>query len=174
MTFARFSLVTGMVLVAVLAKFLPHPQNFAPIGAIALFAGAHFQNRKWAFLMPLASLFLGDLTGLHTLMPFVYGCFLLNVLLGIWIQKQQSLDRILAATFMGSVFFYLVTNFGVWTMLETYPHTSAGLLACYTAGLPFFANTLLGDLFYTAVLFGGMAFAEWRFPAVRQAKFQLL
>src|SRR5687768_16435434 len=100
----RFVLLSGIILVAVLSKLLPHPVNFAPIGAIALFGGANFASKRAAFLVPFLALFIGDLiTGLHVLMPFVYGCFALNVLLGFWIKRQQTVGRIAAATTGGAI-----------------------------------------------------------------------
>jgi hypothetical protein len=163
----RFFVLTGMVLAAVLSKFLPHPVNFAPIGAIALFGGAHFQNRALGFVVPFAALLIGDLiTGLHSLIPFVYGCFALNVCLGWWIRRQVTALRVLGVTLVGSTVFFLVTNFGVWLLLGTFEPTTAGLIQCYIVGLPLFLNTVLGDLFYAAVLFGGQAFLELRFPRV--------
>ena len=105
----RFLLLTGMILVAAASKFVPHPVNFAPIGAIALFAGAHFVSKRAAFLVPLLALLIGDLvTELHSLIPFVYGCFALNVLLGFWIKRHQSTSRVLAATLIGAGIFFLV------------------------------------------------------------------
>ena len=163
-----------MILVAAASKFVPHPVNFAPIGAIALFAGAHFVSKRAAFLVPLLALLIGDLvTGLHSLIPFVYGCFALNVLLGFWIKRHQSTSRVLAATLIGAGIFFLVTNFGSWIAYDTYPKTAPGLLACYAAGIPYFINSILGDLFYVAVLFGALAFAEAKFPAVRRAEVAL-
>ncbi len=167
MTTTRFFVLTGMILAAVFSKFLPHPINFAPIGAIALFGGAHFGNRWVGFLVQFVALLIGDLiTGLHTLIPFVYGCFALNVCLGWWVRRQVNAGRVVGAALIGSTLFFLVTNFGVWLLLGTFEPTAAGLMACYIAGLPLFLNTVLGDLFYSAVLFGGLAALEWRYPAI--------
>jgi hypothetical protein len=161
----RFFVLTGLILAAVLSKFLPHPMNFAPVGAIAIFGGAHFQNRWLGFAVPFIALLIGDIiTGLHSLIPFVYGCFALNVCMGWWIRRQVTAVRIAGVTVLGSTIFFLVTNFGVWLLLGTFERTIAGLMQCYVAGLPLFMNTLLGDLFYTAVLFGGVTALEWRFP----------
>jgi hypothetical protein len=170
----RFFLITGMIVVAAAAKFVPHPVNFMPIGAIALFAGAHFNDRRAAFVVPLFALLIGDLiSGLHLLIPFVYGCFALNVLLGFWIKRRQSTARILTATLAGAVVFFVVTNFGSWLAFDTFPKTGPGLVACYAAGVPYFLNSLLGDLFYTAVLFGGFALAQARFPTFLRAEVTL-
>jgi hypothetical protein len=170
----RFFLLAGMILIAVISKCVPHPVNFTPIGAIALFAGAHFTNKSTAFAVPLAALLLGDfITGLHILIPFVYGCFALNVLLGFWIRSQKSTPRTLSAIFIGAAVFFLVTNFGSWLVFDTFPKTPVGLLACYTSAIPYLINSLVGDLFYSAVLFGGLAFAEYRFPTLRRAEVTL-
>jgi hypothetical protein len=170
----RFLLLTGMIAAAVASKFIPHPVNFAPIGAIALFAGAHFHSSRNAFAVPLAALLIGDLiSGLHPLIPLVYGCFALNVVLGFWIKRHQSTARVITATLTGAVVFFVVTNFGSWIAFDTFPKTAPGLLACYAAGLPYFINSLLGDFFYVAVLFGGVAFAEAKFPTLRRAEVAL-
>ena len=170
----RFFLLTGMILVAAVSKLVPHPVNFAPIGAIALFGGAQFASKRAAFLVPLGALLIGDLmTGLHSLMPFVYGCFALNVLLGFWVKRHQSTGRIFTALLTGAIVFFLVTNFGSWAAFDTFPKTAAGLYACYVAGLPYFTNSLLGDLFYSAALFGGLALAEAKFPVLRRAEVTL-
>lgn len=170
----RFFLLTGMILVAALSKFIWHPINFTPIGAISLFAGAQFTDKRAAFVVPLLALLLVDLiTGLHVLIPFVYGCFALNVLLGFWIKRQQSTGRIIFATLTGAAVFFAVTNFGSWLAFDTFPKTAAGLLACYASAIPYFINSLLGDLFYVAVLFGGLAFAESRVPTLRRAEVSL-
>jgi hypothetical protein len=170
----RFILISGMILVAVLARFVPHPVNFTPLGAIALFAGAHFTDKRAAYWVPLVALLISDcITGLHVLIPFVYGCFALNVLLGFWIRRQKSAARVIAAVLIGAGIFFLVTNFGSWLAFDTFPKTPGGLLACYASAIPHLINSLLGDLFYSAVLFGGLAFAEYRFPAMRKAEVTL-
>ena len=170
----RLIFLTGMILVAALSKFVPHPVNFAPIGAIALFAGAQFTDKRAAFIVPIFALLIGDLiTGLHSLIPFVYGCFALNVLLGFWIKRDRSTNRTIVATLSGAIIFFLITNFGSWLAFDTFPKTASGLLACYASAIPYLINSLLGDLFYVAVLFGGLAFAESKFQTLRRAEVAL-
>jgi hypothetical protein len=82
------------------------------------------------------------------------------VLIGRLLTQKRSLIRIAGATFLGSLQFFLITNFGVWAFLNTYPRTGTGLAACYVAGVPFFWNTLGGDAVYATVLFGGLTLAE--------------
>ena len=170
----RFFLLSGMILVAVLSKCVPHPINFTPIGAIALFAGAQFASKRAAYLVPLVALLISDfITGFHVLIPFVYGCFALNVLLGFWIRHQKSAHRTVSAVLIGAVVFFVVTNFGSWLAFDTFPKTPAGLLACYASAIPYLINSVLGDLFYSAVLFGGLSWAEYKFPSVRRVEVAL-
>lgn len=167
---ARFWTVVAMVGGAALVRMLPHPWNFTPIGAMALFSGATFRSRAVAFSVPLAALFLSDLwIGLHSLMWAVYSSFALSIVLGMWLRGRRRFVPIAGATFAGALLFFLITNWAVWLSGMTYPKTLAGLIACYVAGLPYFGNTLAGDAFYVAVLFGGLALLERRVPALREA-----
>jgi len=168
---ARYLVLAVMVFAAAAARLLPHPWNSTPIGAMALFGGAQFANKRAAFLLPLFAMFLGDLIlGLHKLMPFVYGCVTFTVCLGFWVRQNRSAGRIVLASLASSVVFFLVTNFSVWAVLDTYPKNATGLMECYIAGLPCFRNGLLGDLFYSGVLFGCLALAQLRFAALRESQ----
>ena len=165
----RYIVLVGMVLAAAAARILPHPWNFTPIGAMALFGGAQFASKRAAFLLPLSALFLGDLVlGLHKLVPFVYGCFALTVCLGFWVRQNRSASRIVIASLTSAIVFFLVTNFSVWACFDTFPKNVSGLMECYVAGLPFLRNGLIGDLFYAGVLFGGLALAERKFTSLRE------
>src|SRR6266481_1410969 len=164
----RAILAAVLIILAAAVRILPHPWNFTPIGAMALFSGAMFRDRRVAFLFPLVSLFAGDFfVGLHRLIPVVYASFLLSVLIGTWLANHRSILRIGGAVFLGALQFFLVTNFAVWQIFGTYPRTPAGLAACYIAGLPFFGNTLAGDAVYSTLFFGTFAIAEHFFRAFR-------
>ncbi len=174
----RFFVLDGMILAAAASRLIPHPPNFAPIGAMALFGGACFADRRVAFAVPLAAMSLSDLVigllsgdlflGLHRLIPVVYGSFTLSVCLGFWLRTRRTVMPIAGATLAGSVLFFVVTNFSVWALGSSYPKTWEGLVACYVAAIPFFHNTLLGDAVYSAALFGGLALAEKGIPALRE------
>jgi hypothetical protein len=167
----RFTVLTGMLLAAAVSRLLPHPPNFTPVAALALFGGASFSDKRTAFLVPLAALLLSDLwLGFYAITPVVYGCFALNVCLGFWLRRRHGLGRIAAAAVTGSVIFFILTNLGVWAFDSLYPKTSAGIAQCYLAAIPFFKNTLAGDLVYSALLFGGLALAEKRWPALADPK----
>jgi hypothetical protein len=151
-------------------RFAPHPQNLTPVGAIALFSGAIIRDRRIAFVFPLLAYFARDLfIGYHKLTLLVCASFLINVALGLWLRNRRTVGRISLATLAGSIQFFLVTNFGVWLLLDTYPRTYAGLATCYIVGLPLFGNTLAGDALYSTLFFGGYALAERMFPALRRS-----
>ena len=137
-----------LITLGIAARFLPHPANFAPIGAIAIFSGLYLP-RKWAIVLPLAAMFFSDLfIGFYNLpiMFSVYGSLAMMGVIGLWIRKNKKLSTVLGGTILGSVIFYLLTNGAVWAFGSLYPHTAAGLLQSYYLAIPFFRNSLLGDL----------------------------
>jgi uncharacterized protein (TIGR00290 family) len=167
----RAILIFAMIVLAAALRLAPHPWNFTPIGAIALFSGAMVRDRRVAFLFPLLVMFGTDLIiGFNKLSPLVYVSFLLSVLIGRLFITKPNLLRIGGATFLGGLQFFIITNFGVWAFLNSYPRTAAGLAACYLAGIPFFWNTLAGDAAYATLLFGGFALAERLAPRLRQTE----
>ena len=165
----RMLLAFALILLAAALRIAPHPWNFTPVGAMALFSGAVLRDRRLAFSFPLLALFLGDIfIGFHKLMFVVYASFLVNVAIGLWLRDRRSIARITLATLLGAIQFFVVTNFAVWQFLSGFPYTASGLAACYIAGIPFFWNTLAGDAFYAALLFGSYALAEGMVPALRE------
>lgn len=166
----RMALIAAIVIAGAALRIAPHPMNFTPIGAVALFSGACFTTKRAAIVVPLLSLAAGDIfIGFHQLIPCVYASFLVSVALGFWLRPKKSVARIGAATLVGAMQFFLVSNFGLWASgIGRFSRDASGLIACYVAGLPLFWNTLAGDAFYAVVLFGGMALAEKRFPSLRE------
>jgi hypothetical protein len=160
-----------MILAAAGSRLIPHPYNFTPMAAIALFGGARFDDRRLALAMPLVAMLLSDLfIGLRSGNPVVYGCFMLTVCIGFWLRRRDSTLRVAGAALGSSILFFVVTNFAVWARGSLYPKNLGGLGASYIAAIPFFQNTILGDLVYTAVLFGGFALAQRRFPVLSSDK----
>ena len=144
-----------------LLRVLPHPPNLAPVGAMSLFAGATL-NGWQAYLVPLLIMAITDpiIARIGGFAPFsrgtvfIYGSFLISVWIGRHLRGSQSALRIGAAAFVCALQFFLITNFQTWLFGTMYPHTFAGLAACYIAALPFFGYTLIGNLFYSAFFFG--------------------
>jgi hypothetical protein len=166
----RFTTLAGMIFFAAASRLLPHPPNFTPVAAMALFGGAYVSDKRLAFGLPLAALFLSDaVLGFYHGMIWVYGSFTLIVCLGLQLRSRRRLLPIAGAALAGSVLFFILTNFGAWVSDGVYPRSLGGLGSCYVAAIPFFQNTIAGDLIYTALLFGGFALAEKKFPALRES-----
>ena len=164
----RGAVIVSLIVLSAVLRILPHPWNLTPVGAMALFSGAMFRNRWIAFLLPLASLFAGDVfVGFHKLMLAVYASFAVSVAIGRWLAENRSVARIGGAVLLGALQFFVVTNFAMWAVGGFYPKTTAGLVNCFVAGVPFFWNTFAGDALYAGVLFGGFALAEKMVPAIR-------
>jgi len=145
------------ILFGALLRVIPHPANFAPIGAIALFGGVYLKNKWQAIFLPIAAMFVSDIfIGFDDLQSrlIIYGTFLLIGLIGLWIRSHKNILTVIGGSLSGSVLFYLISNL-VWLYpAKMYPHTIAGQMQSYTNAIPFFRGTILGDLFYVAVLFG--------------------
>jgi hypothetical protein len=166
---ARLAALATAIFAAAAMRLVPHPPNFAPIAAMALFSGAQMPKRALSFVAPFVALLVSDaVLGFYPGVGFVYGAFVLTVLVGWLVASRKTPLTVAAAAIASSVLFFAVTNFGVWASGTMYPHSFAGLEECYAAAIPFFRNTLLGDLTYTALLFGGFAAAERLLPAIRQ------
>ncbi len=173
----RLTLLTILILATALFRLVPHWPNFTPVAALALFGAASF-DRKWLGLfIPLAAMLLSDvLIGFHNSMEAVYISFALVWLIGLWSLQHPSAGRIALASVASSILFFLITNFAVWYGSSFYPQTAAGLMSCYVSGLAFyngtsfFLNALLGDLFFSAVLFGSYYLLQQRFTVLRPSR----
>ncbi|MEO8232811.1 MAG: DUF6580 family putative transport protein [Ignavibacteriota bacterium] len=167
----RFWVLTLMVFGAAFLRLLPHPPNFAPIAALALFGGAYFSKKTFAFVIPLVAMFLTDtIIGIYSYAWVVYLSFIVIVALGIFILKKVSVKNLVVASLTASVSFFAITNFGVWALGTLYPKTPEGLLASYTAAIPFFQNSLIGDLFFVGVMFGVYELVKHNVPALQKIK----
>ena len=146
--------VAGIVLLLALSRLIPHPPNFTPLGAMAILAGATIKDFRLALLIPLSAMLASDIfLGFHSSMLFVYASVAIIVLAcHFWLKKLSLISLGLAALF-AAILFFLVTNFGAWLSHDMYAHTIGGLGQAYTAGIPFFKNTLLSNLFFIAISF---------------------
>ncbi|CAI8317202.1 MAG: Uncharacterised protein [Formosa sp. Hel3_A1_48] len=147
-------IIAIFMLVAVLTRLVPHLPNFTPVTAIALFGGLYISNRILAYALPLVIMLISDLfVGFSSITLFVYAAFLIVTSIGM-LRKKPSIFTI----FLGSLSFFIVTNFGVWIL--GYPKTWTGLAECYTLALPFFRNSLWGDFFYSGIMIVGFNFVQ--------------
>ena len=150
-------MVYFLILMGAVLRVLPHPANFAPIAATALFGAVYLKDKRQALLLPLAAMVISDVfIGFDTLESrlIIYASFFLIALIGLFIRKHKNIYTVVGGTLLGSTLFYLITNL-VWLYpAKMYPHTLAGQMASYTNAIPFFKYTIAGDLFYVAIFFG--------------------
>ena len=168
----RTILTIIILTLAALSRLLPHPDNFAPIGAIALFGGCYVTDRKMSFVIPLFIMFLSDLfmqltlgIGFHPVMLWVYASIAMISALGLFLRGKEQSMNIFIASLTGSVIFFIVTNFGQWAT-GYYGYSSGSLFHSYVEAIPFFGGTLTGDLFYNLVLFGSFAIIKKYYPSL--------
>jgi hypothetical protein len=166
MTTTKKSLLiySALLVAGVIARLVPHPANFTPVGTIMLFGAFYFSRSKVGWLVFLPILLVSDaLLGFYDwrLMLVVYGSFLVMALWGVGLRKNYSYRGALTRVIGGSFSFFATTNFAVWALSSWYPHTLAGLLTCYEFGLPFFRATLAGDIFFGAAIFGAYSLARY-------------
>jgi len=152
----KFYLVLSIILSGAMLRLIPHWPNFTPIAAIALFGGTYLKRKDLAFILPVLVMLLSDLIiGFHNVMLPVYGSFLAITAFGFFLRSRVTAVNVVSASVLSSLLFFLVTNFAVWAGgMIPYSHDIAGLSHAYIAGLPFFLNGVMGDLFYNTVFFG--------------------
>jgi hypothetical protein len=178
----RFSILTALILLAAFSRIIPHPANFSPLGAIALFGAAHFSKKWHVLLIPIAATWLSDLfinnviysayypefTWFYEGFYWQYLSYIIIALVAMPIFKHVNQKSILLGALSSTLIFFLISNVGCFVGNTFYPQSFMGLMTCYGAGIPFLKGTLLGDLFYSFVLFGGFAFAQYKLPALKK------
>lgn len=166
------------VVMAIVLRLLPHPWNLTPLGAMFLFSGATFRSKRDSLLVPFAALLVSDFAVVRFLYggnyawfsPWTWTAFLVVGMIGWALREKITIGRVLGGSLSGSVAFFLITNLGVWASWKMYPPTWAGLVTCYWAALPFFRDTLIGDLAYAALMFGSYEWLRRRRPALATAR----
>lgn len=158
-----------LLVLAIAGRLIPHPANFTPLGAVALVGGARLKGMgRWA--LPFLALLISDILleiffgkkAFGFVTPFIYGAFAVNILLGKFLFQKNRFFSLGVFSLLGSLQFFVVTNFAVWLEGMLYPLTGAGLMACYAMALPFLLNTVLGDFFWAFCLYAAMErTSEW-------------
>jgi hypothetical protein len=164
-----------MILAAALTRVMPHPWNFTAVGAMCLFGGATFQRRWQAIAVPMIALLISDVAiaylqyggDLTTMTSFKYLLFGLIAAMGMLIRGRTNPANVMGLAIASSVVFFVLSNFNRWLGSTDYPQTASGLLACYVAAIPFARNMVFADLFYSAVLFGGLFLMQQRWPELK-------
>jgi hypothetical protein len=167
-----FWFLTVIILIAAISRLFPHIPNFTPITAMALFGGVYFKDKRAAFLVPLVAMFISDCLlelstgwGFHNTIIYVYISFLLISAMGMYVKNNVNAQTVFIGSISASVLFFIITNFGVWAAYG-FQMGAAGLATTYIKGIPFFAPTLAGDLFYNGILFGFFYLAQRRLPSL--------
>jgi hypothetical protein len=173
---SRFIFIASAIFVAAISRVFPHIPNFTPIAAMALFGAVYFENKLAAIFIPLITMFLSDAVlqvttgwGFHSTLPYVYAAFILTSMIGFWVKRNTTVQTIAIGSVVSSVMFFIITNFGCWAA-GGFPGGLPGLNTTFVMGVPFFAPTLLGDLFFNTILFGTFYLAQRRFPALIRIK----
>lgn len=149
----RFQLLGSLTLLAVgvIGRLVPHPPNFTPMEATALFAGAWLPNIWLGLAVPISIMALTDaLLGWHSLWLYTWGAASAGVLLGRYLMQKERLFSVAGTAIAQATLFFLITNFGVWTT-GAYGYSLSGLIACYGAAIPFYHYQVLGALFYSGL-----------------------
>ena len=162
-------LALSLIIIGILLRFAPHTPNFTPVAAIALF-GAVYLDRKFALIIPLLLMVVSDIfLGMHNVVFFTWGGFILITFLGFWLKKNKNMGRILASSLASALLFFIISNFGVWVM-GWYPHTLKGLVNCYVMALPFLRNFTLATCCFVALFFGAYELIARRVKDTKLAK----
>jgi hypothetical protein len=162
-------LAISLIIIGILLRFIPHTANFTPVAAIAIFAGVYL-NKKQALIVPLLLMVISDIfLGMHNVVIFTWGSFVLVTLLGIWAKNLKTFKAVASTSIVSSVLFYIITNFGVWAM-GWYPQNTKGLIDCYVMGLPFLRTFSIATLVYTIVFFGAYEVIAGRVRNTKLAK----
>lgn len=159
--------IASALFVAITGRLIPHAPNFTPVAAMALFGGATLSNKRLAFILPIIAMFISDLIiGFHSTMWAVYLAFAITVFIGTKINGNIKPLSVISASVASSALFFIITNFAVWLGSTFYPQNIGGLIECYIAAIPFFNNGLVGDLFYSGILFTVFSLVGQRFPQI--------
>ena len=162
-SFSYLVILAVLIALGVAGRLLPHPPNFTPMAAIALFAGFIFIKRYMAVVAVISTMILCDYFAFGSLsvswfgsksMFVVYIALLFPIVFKNLLQKKLGVLRIFGAAIASSTVFFLATNFAVWAFSPMYEKTLEGLVLCYTMAIPFFQNTIAGDLIWSGVIFG--------------------
>tara|TARA_B100001250_G_scaffold406876_1_gene426670 strand:- start:1383 stop:1889 length:507 start_codon:yes stop_codon:yes gene_type:complete len=148
-------IITGFIILGVLTRIIPHPPNFTAVGAVALFGGAFFSDKKLSFLIPISIMLISDLALGYSIILSVYISFVIMVCCGFLLKENQNGLKIIKITLLGSLIFFIITNFSVFLTSSLYAKNIIGLIECYTLAIPFFLNTIMGNIIYSFIMFYG-------------------
>ena len=145
-----FKISFGIFIALAANRFVPHPPNFTSLLALSFYVPALLGIRYLPAL--IASFLITDLfIGVHSVMIFTWGSVLLIGLFSKFFLS--SIYTRISGALCGAMLFYIVTNFGVWSM-GSYGYSFEGLLLCYTLAIPFFAYSLISTFVFSGIIEG--------------------
>jgi hypothetical protein len=148
--------IITFTVIGVLSRLLPHIPNMTAVGATSLFMGAKYGVKKSMIVLLVTMLMVDSVKGLHSVMWATYGSLFVAILIGKYVASRKGMSWIIGGALTSSILFFVITNFAVWLAPNfMYPKTLSGLMECYAMAIPFFRNTIMGDVVYTSVFFGG-------------------
>lgn len=184
----KFGWVIILLAAGVGARLLPHYPNVTPLESIALLTAAYMGRKYWVVFIPLILWYVADVilnnTVLRAFYPETEGIvwysgymlynfisLLLIIFLGKTLLKKITITNVVMTSFISSLLFFLITNAGVWLSPGSlYPKGIEGLWMSYVAGLPFLLKSVLGNLFFSGILFGTMfVVTAWKFSGKSSA-----
>ena len=149
----NYLIVMPLVFIMIFSRFITVIPNFTPLISLILFIPLVLKDKKLAMiLIIIAQLFADFLIGFYDTMLFVYG----NILVALFAFKYMiaiNFYKVLSSSVAASIVFYITTNFGVWFVMDLYPATASGLIACYIAGIPFLKSMTLSTVIFSTTLF---------------------
>lgn len=177
----RFGVLSLLVFLTAFSRLIPHPPNFAPVSAMALFGAAYFSKKHIAIIIPIVAMWFSDLfinnvvygrffdsfVWFYSGFYWTYAAFIIIGFVGFALLKKIKTQSLIIASILASTLFFIISNFGVWFSGTMYPNNFSGLIACYTAAIPFFKNTIMGDFVYCGVLFSVFEFAQYKIPTLK-------
>lgn len=151
-----FIVSTILILLGVIFRLIPHPDNFTPVIAIALFSGAYFHLKSFKIMVPLFTMLISDaFIGFYQGIEITYLAILISVAIGSLLTiKKFHFTQTIIASFASSFVFFIITNFAVWATSGMYEISWNGFIQCYVMAIPFYQNALIGDLLYSILFFG--------------------
>ena len=182
--FLRFVAISLIISVTALLRLVPHFPNFSPLGAICRFGAAHFSNKIQVYIVPLLAIWISDIlvnnliyseyfnhfTIFYDGFYWQYGSYLLIVFFSTFTLKNQNSIKIICSAIGAALLFFLVSNFGVWASGNMYPNNFSGLMTCYIAGIPFIKGTIISNIIFSVILFGGFSLLENRYSILKPLK----
>ena len=144
----------SLILILAFARLIPHPPNFTPIIAVAIMSSYFFRNILLSCTVIIISMLLADIfIGFYKNIFFVYLSLLLITYIFSHINRKIKLKNLFIFGLLGSIIFFILSNFGVWILSEMYEKNLNGLINCYLLAVPFFINTLLSTIIFSYTAF---------------------